>query len=72
MLVVVVAVVRRRCRRVNAAPQLTRLLTNSLGGNCRTAFIACAGPSAVHYDETCAHAAREIEAGFACARAAIE
>ncbi|CAD7923220.1 unnamed protein product [Amoebophrya sp. A25] len=32
--------------------KLTRLLKNSLGGNCRTCMIACVSPTAGHYEET--------------------
>jgi hypothetical protein len=32
--------------------KLTRLLTESLGGNCKTTICACISPSMVHYDES--------------------
>ena len=32
--------------------KLTRLLTESLGGNCKTTICACISPSLVHYDES--------------------
>eukprot|EP00041_Stephanoeca_diplocostata_P028314 m.799552 g.799552 ORF g.799552 m.799552 type:complete len:1243 (+) comp23353_c0_seq6:264-3992(+) len=32
--------------------KLTRLLKESLGGNCRTVMIACASPASVHFEET--------------------
>jgi len=32
--------------------KLTRLLTHSLGGNCKTTIIACIGPSLLHYEES--------------------
>lgn len=32
--------------------KLTRLLTDSLGGNSRTSLVACVSPSLVHFDET--------------------
>ncbi|GAA5865466.1 hypothetical protein JCM8547_001254 [Rhodosporidiobolus lusitaniae] len=32
--------------------KLTRLLKQSLGGNCKTVMIVCVSPSSVHYDET--------------------
>lgn len=32
--------------------KLTRLLKESLGGNCKTVMIVCVSPSSVHYDET--------------------
>lgn len=33
--------------------KLTRLLTNSLGGNSLTCLCANVGPSLANYDETC-------------------
>jgi len=33
--------------------KLTRLLQDSLGGNCKTTFIATISPSVLSYDETC-------------------
>ncbi|GAA5851486.1 hypothetical protein JCM3766R1_002244 [Sporobolomyces carnicolor] len=32
--------------------KLTRLLKQSLGGNCKTVMIVCVSPSSFHYDET--------------------
>ncbi|GAA6004336.1 hypothetical protein JCM10207_000674 [Rhodosporidiobolus poonsookiae] len=32
--------------------KLTRLLKQSLGGNCKTVMIVCVSPSSMHYDET--------------------
>ena len=32
--------------------KLTRLLTESLGGNCKTTICACVSPSLIHYDES--------------------
>lgn len=32
--------------------KLTRLLKQSLGGNCKTVMIVCVSPSSAHYDET--------------------
>jgi hypothetical protein len=32
--------------------KLTRLLTESLGGNCKTTICACISPSVLHYDES--------------------
>ncbi|GAA6036650.1 hypothetical protein JCM8097_001272 [Rhodosporidiobolus ruineniae] len=32
--------------------KLTRLLKQSLGGNCKTVMIVCVSPSSTHYDET--------------------
>ena len=32
--------------------KLTRLLTESLGGNCKTTICACISPSLIHYDES--------------------
>jgi hypothetical protein len=32
--------------------KLTRLLTESLGGNCKTTICACISPSLLHYDES--------------------
>ena len=32
--------------------KLTRLLEDSLGGNCKTTICACISPSMVHYDES--------------------
>jgi hypothetical protein len=32
--------------------KLTRLLTESLGGNCRTTICACVSPSLIHFDES--------------------
>jgi len=32
--------------------KLTRLLTHSLGGNCKTTICACISPSLIHYDES--------------------
>lgn len=32
--------------------KLTRLLKQSLGGNCKTVMIVCLSPSSAHYDET--------------------
>jgi hypothetical protein len=32
--------------------KLTRLLTESLGGNCKTTICACVSPSLLHFDET--------------------
>jgi hypothetical protein len=32
--------------------KLTRLLSESLGGNCKTTICACISPSMVHYDES--------------------
>jgi hypothetical protein len=32
--------------------KLTRLLTESLGGNCKTTICACISPSLVHYEES--------------------
>jgi len=32
--------------------KLTRLLTESLGGNCKTTICACVSPSLIHFDET--------------------
>jgi len=32
--------------------KLTRLLTESLGGNCKTSICACISPSMLHYDES--------------------
>lgn len=36
--------------------KLTRLLTDSLGGNTKTCLCANVGPSLEHYDETCVRA----------------
>lgn len=32
--------------------KLTRLLTESLGGNCKTTLVACVSPSSLHYEES--------------------
>lgn len=32
--------------------QLTRLLKDSLGGNCQTVMIACVGPTGFSYEDT--------------------
>ena len=32
--------------------KLTRLLSESLGGNCKTTICACISPSMLHYDES--------------------
>ena len=32
--------------------KLTRLLSESLSGNCKTTICACISPSLVHYEET--------------------
>eukprot|EP00038_Savillea_parva_P031411 m.86153 g.86153 ORF g.86153 m.86153 type:complete len:1042 (-) comp9657_c1_seq2:69-3194(-) len=32
--------------------KLTRILKESLGGNCRTVMIACASPASIHFEET--------------------
>lgn len=32
--------------------KLTRLLTESLGGNCKTSICACISPSLLHYEES--------------------
>ena len=32
--------------------KLTRLLSESLGGNCKTTICACVSPSMLHYDES--------------------
>ena len=32
--------------------KLTRILKDSLGGNCKTIMIACISPSSLFYDET--------------------
>lgn len=32
--------------------KLTRLLTESLGGNCKTTICACISPSLIHFDES--------------------
>jgi hypothetical protein len=32
--------------------KLTRLLTESLGGNSKTTIVACIGPSLLHYEES--------------------
>mmetsp|Transcript_7627 Transcript_7627/g.19684 ORF Transcript_7627/g.19684 Transcript_7627/m.19684 type:complete len:964 (-) Transcript_7627:1622-4513(-) len=32
--------------------KLTRILKESLGGNCRTVMIACASPASLHFEET--------------------
>ena len=32
--------------------RLTRLLSESLGGNCKTTICACVSPSMLHYDES--------------------
>eukprot|EP00039_Didymoeca_costata_P020051 m.339864 g.339864 ORF g.339864 m.339864 type:complete len:1156 (+) comp19011_c0_seq1:358-3825(+) len=44
---------RNRDRYVNYRDsKLTRMLKDSLNGNCRTVMIACASPSAQHFEET--------------------
>jgi hypothetical protein len=32
--------------------KLTRLLSESLSGNCKTTIVACISPSLIHYEET--------------------